>query len=92
MASLQAEEKAFRGEVKAVEQWWTDGRWRYTRRPFSSEQIVSKRGNIKIEYPGNVQSKKLWKILESRFQVRYQLFVVLLCKAEDKNFHYITKE
>ncbi|KAI4864278.1 isocitrate lyase [Hypoxylon rubiginosum] len=64
------EDEVFAKEVEAVKQWWSDPRWRYTRRPFTAEQIVSKRGNLKIEYPSNAQSKKLWKILEGRFQNR----------------------
>jgi isocitrate lyase len=63
------EEKLFLDEVAAVKKWWSDSRWRYTKRPFTAEQIVAKRGNLKIEYPSNTQSKKLWKILEGRFQV-----------------------
>ena len=70
MASLDAEEQAYQAEVKDVKQWWTDSRWRYTRRPFTAEQVVAKRGNLKIEYPSNAMSKKLWKTLEGRFQVR----------------------
>src|SRR5580704_9265362 len=70
MASfLQQEEQAYQAEVAQVKQWWTGSRWRYTKRPFTAEQIVAKRGNLKIEYPSNVQSKKLWKLLEQRFQV-----------------------
>ncbi|KAE8454016.1 isocitrate lyase 1 [Mollisiaceae sp. DMI_Dod_QoI] len=64
----EGEEQQFLDEVAAVKQWWADERWRYTKRPFTAEQIVAKRGNLKIEYPSNVQSKKLWKILEGRFQ------------------------
>ncbi|KAH8847769.1 isocitrate lyase 1 [Pyricularia oryzae] len=64
------EDDLFAREVAEVKQWWSDPRWRYTKRPFTAEQIVSKRGNLKIEYPSNVQSKKLWKILEGRFQKR----------------------
>merc|ERR1711964_811465 len=60
--------KQFLDEVAAVKQWWNDSRWRYTKRPFTAEQIVAKRGNLKIEYPSNTQSKKLWKILEGRFK------------------------
>ena len=63
------EEKQYLDEVAAVKQWWTDSRWRHTKRPFTAEQIVAKRGNLKIEYPSNSQSKKLWKILEGRFKV-----------------------
>lgn len=69
MASIDNEERLYDDEVSAVKHWWTDSRWRYTRRPYTAEQIVAKRGNLKIDYPSNAQSKKLWKILESRFKV-----------------------
>ncbi|KAH8685803.1 isocitrate lyase-like protein [Tricladium varicosporioides] len=62
------EEQIYLEEVAAVKQWWLDSRWRYTKRPFTAEQIVAKRGNLKIAYPSNVQAKKLWNILEGRFK------------------------
>jgi len=67
---LDREEQLYQDDVKAVKQWWTDSRWRFTKRPFTAEQIVAKRGNLKVQYPSNVQSKKLWKIVEGRFKVR----------------------
>jgi len=73
MSSLDVEEQQFQTEVNTVKQWWKDSRWRQTKRPFTAEQIVAKRGNLKIEYPSNVQSKKLWKIMEQRFKVRVNL-------------------
>lgn len=66
---LDIEEQKFQEEVNAVKQWWQDSRWRYTKRPFTAEQIVAKRGTLKIDYPSNAQSKKLWRILEERFRV-----------------------
>jgi hypothetical protein len=69
MSNLDAEEQAFQDEVKQLKQWWTDSRWRFTRRPYTAEQIASKRGNLKIDYPSNVMSKKLWKVVEKRFAV-----------------------
>lgn len=64
------EDELFLKEVEAVRQWWSDSRWRHTKRPFTAEQIVSKRGHLKVEYPSNAQSKKLWNILEGRFKNR----------------------
>jgi isocitrate lyase len=64
-----AEEKQFQQEVEEVKKWWSEPRWRYTRRPFKAEDIVSKRGTLKITYPSNEQSKKLWNIVEGRFKV-----------------------
>lgn len=63
------EDDLFKKEVEEVQKWWTDSRWRFTKRPFTAEQIVSKRGHLKVEYPSNAQSKKLWKILEGRYKV-----------------------
>ena len=37
---------------------------------------VSKRGNLKVEYPSSAQAKKLWNILEKRFQVSFSFFHV----------------
>lgn len=64
-----SEDALFAQEVDQVKAWWRDARWRHTRRPFTAEQIVSKRGSLKIEYASNAQAKKLWRILEHRFQV-----------------------
>ncbi len=70
MAGPDAEQQAFEQEVKEIKQWWTDSRWRYTRRPYTAEQIANKRGNLKIEYASNAMSKKMWKLVEKRFAVR----------------------
>ncbi|TQV99384.1 hypothetical protein V2A60_004860 [Cordyceps javanica] len=64
----ETEDDLFAQEVAQVKAWWKDSRWKHTKRPFTAEQIVSKRGHLKIEYPSNAQSKKLWKILEGRFE------------------------
>ena len=70
MSLLDQEDQKYQQDIDAVKQWWSDSRWRFTKRPFIAEQIVAKRGNLKIEYPSNVQSKKLWQIMEGRFKVR----------------------
>jgi isocitrate lyase len=66
--NFELEDQKYLEEVNAVKQWWTDSRWRYTKRPFTAEQIVAKRGTLKIEYPSNTQAKKLWGLLEERFK------------------------
>ncbi|KAI7034533.1 Isocitrate, partial [Hortaea werneckii] len=65
-----AEEQRYQEEVQALKQWWSDSRWRYTKRPFTADQIVQKRGNLKIEYPSNAMAKKLWQTVEERFANR----------------------
>jgi isocitrate lyase len=66
---LDQEARQFAAEVEAVKNWWGLPRWRYTKRPFTAEQIVAKRGTLKIDYASNAQSHKLWDILEERFKV-----------------------
>jgi len=68
-SNLDLEEQRYQDDVEAIKKWWTDSRWRYTTRPFTAEQIASKRGNLKITYPSNELSKKLWNIVEGRFKV-----------------------
>lgn len=68
-ADASMEDQIYAAEVAAVKKWWTESRWRYTKRPFTAEQIVAKRGTLKIEYPSNAMSKKLWDVLEGRFKV-----------------------
>ncbi|KAK9376501.1 isocitrate lyase [Lipomyces chichibuensis] len=62
--NLDAEQKQYEADVVDVEKWWTEPRWRHTKRVYSAEIIVQKRGSIKTEYPSNHQSKKLFKLLE----------------------------
>lgn len=64
----EVEDELFAKEVEQIKQWWSDPRWRYTKRTFTAEQIASKRGNLKTEYASNALSKKLWGILEKRFK------------------------
>jgi isocitrate lyase len=68
-SGLDAEEQQFQDEVAAIKQWWSEPRWRFTKRPFTAEQIANKRGNLTIQHPGNVLSKKLWDIVEKRYAV-----------------------
>lgn len=80
MANVDAEDQKYQEEVAAVKQWWSDSRWRYTKRPFTAEQIVAKRGTIKITYPSTEQAKKLWNIVEGRFAVYTTRDLVASCE------------
>lgn len=42
-------------------------RFAHTVRPYTAEQVVSKRGTIPLTYPSNIQAKKLWKLLEAHY-------------------------
>ncbi|KAJ5190435.1 uncharacterized protein N7498_009420 [Penicillium cinerascens] len=74
MGHFEDEDRKFAEEVQAVKNWWKDSRWRYTKRPFTAEQIVAKRGNLTIDYPSAVQAKKLWNTLENNFKTKQASF------------------
>lgn len=38
------------------------------KRPYTAEDVVSKRGTIPIQYPSNVMAKKLYATLEEHFK------------------------
>jgi len=67
MGHADQEEQTYQQEVAAVKEWWTDSRWRHTKRPYTAEAIVQKRGTLKIAYPSAVQAKKAWALIEKRF-------------------------
>ncbi|GCB27424.1 isocitrate lyase [Aspergillus awamori] len=70
MNDLELEDQKYMNEVQAVKEWWRDASWRHTKRPYTAEMVVAKRGNLKIEYPSNAQSKKLWGILDRHFEIK----------------------
>ncbi|KAK6463244.1 isocitrate lyase [Scheffersomyces coipomensis] len=62
--NLDEEEKFFQDQVQDLKQWWSQPRWRKTKRVYAPEDIAKKRGTLKIEYPSSNQAKKLFKLLE----------------------------
>lgn len=70
MGHADQEEQAYQAEVAAVKQWWTDSRWRHTKRAYTAEAIVQKRGNLKIQYPSATQAKKLWNLVEAKYAAK----------------------
>ena len=43
-------------------------RFARTKRPYTAADVVSKRGSIPIQYPSDLQGKKLWRLLEQHFR------------------------
>jgi isocitrate lyase len=65
---MSAEQSRFREEVTTVERWWRSPRFARVRRPYTAEQVVSKRGTLPISYPSDAQAKKLFALLERHFK------------------------
>merc|ERR1711939_543789 len=64
----QQEDAAFRQEVDSVKQWFTSPRFKGLVRPYTAEQVVSKRGTLPISYPSNEMGKNLDTVYVSGWQ------------------------
>lgn len=51
--------------AKEIEKWWSEPRWKHTRRPYSAKEIAARSGTLsKIVYPSSIMSQKLYKLLK----------------------------
>ena len=61
-----AEDELFHQQVKDVEAWWATPRYEGIKRPYSAEDIVSKRGTLQQTYPSSLMARKLFNLLKER--------------------------
>ena len=62
----QAEDALFEEQVQAVKDWWASPRYKGIKRPYSAEDVVSKRGSLPQSYPSSLMARKLFNLLEER--------------------------
>ena len=61
-----AEDTLFAQELEDVKQWWASSRYEGIRRPYSAEDVVSKRGTLQQTYPSSLMARKLFNILKEK--------------------------
>ena len=61
-----AEDALFKQQVQAVKQWWASPRYEDIKRPYSAEDVVSKRGSLQQIYPSSLMARKLFNLLKER--------------------------
>lgn len=61
---VDAEDKFYQDQVAELTKWWSQPRWKKTKRIYTAEEIAAKRGSLKIEYPSSNQAQKLYKLIE----------------------------
>lgn len=62
------EEALFNYQVQQVKEWWESPRYKAIKRPYSPEDVVSKRGSLQQAYPSSLMAKKLFNLLNSSAQ------------------------
>lgn len=61
------EDELFSEEVKQVQQWFKTPRFNGLFRPYTAEDVVSKRGSLQQNYPSSLMARKLFGLIRRRF-------------------------
>ena len=64
--SGHAENALFNQQVEEVKTWWASPRYEGIKRPYSAEDVVSKRGALQQVYPSSLMARKLFNLLKER--------------------------
>ena len=64
-----AEDALFDQEVNGVKEWWATQRYTGIKRPYSAEDIVSKRGTLQQSYPSSLMARKLFTLFQEKAAV-----------------------
>ena len=66
LKSGEAEDALFDHQVADVKAWWNSPRYEGIKRPYSAENVVSKRGTLQQVYPSSIMARKLFNLLKER--------------------------
>ena len=61
-----SEDALFDAQVQQVKDWWETARYEGIKRPYSAEDVVSKRGTLQQTYPSSLMARKLFDLFERR--------------------------
>lgn len=61
-----AEDALYNQQVRDVQAWWKSPRYEGIKRPYSAEDVVSKRGALQQTYPSSLMARKLFNLLNER--------------------------
>ena len=56
----------FEQQVQDVKEWWASSRYEGIKRPYSAEDVVSKRGSLQQIYPSSLMARKLFSLFKER--------------------------
>jgi isocitrate lyase len=61
-----AEDTLLEQQIKDVKRWWATSRYEGIKRPYSAEDVVSKRGSLMQTYPSSLMARKLFNLFKER--------------------------
>lgn len=62
----EAEDRLYEATVHEIEAWWASPRFAGIKRPYSAEDVATKRGTQKVQYPSSVMAQKLFNLIRER--------------------------
>ena len=62
----KAEDEIYNEQMQQVKDWWASPRYKGIKRPYSPDDVVSKRGTLQQVYPSSLMARKLFNLLEER--------------------------
>ena len=62
----QGEDLLYAEEIRAVKEWWASDRYKGIQRPYTPEDVVSKRGSLQQAYPSSLMARKLFNLFKER--------------------------
>lgn len=62
----KAEDEIYNEQIEQVKDWWASPRYKGIKRPYSPDDVVSKRGTLQQVYPSSLMARKLFNLLEER--------------------------
>ena len=61
-----AEDALFDKQIQQVQTWWASERYKGIKRPYTAEDVVSKRGALQQTYPSSLMARKLFNLFQER--------------------------
>ena len=60
------EDALFEQQIKDVQEWWESPRYEGIKRPYSAQDVVSKRGALQQVYASSLMARKLFNLLREK--------------------------
>ncbi|KAL8790413.1 MAG: hypothetical protein Q9195_006370 [Heterodermia aff. obscurata] len=61
-----SEDRLFEQQVKDVQEWWDSPRYEGIKRPYSAQDVVSKRGALQQVYASSLMARKLFNLFKEK--------------------------
>ena len=66
---FDALQKQLASDAAEIEKWWSQPRWKNTKRIYSAKEIASRKGSFPaVTHQSSIMAQKLYKILEKHYK------------------------